>query len=136
MAHCGRPTRQDFLWHADGPQPLEEALTDHRFPRGCSPGLVRQFADGMAGEGQQIEDRWHRRQAFFAMTEVVFKIVAFGFQNVERFVFDLPPGAAGGGECGDVLAADLQVGDEAVAISRLTVGVANFNHQPIDVSAK
>src|ERR1035441_612604 len=72
----------------DGPQTLEEALTCHQFPRGGPPGPVSQFADRMTGECQQVEDREHRRQVLFAMTEVVLEIVALGFQNIERFVLD------------------------------------------------
>ena len=73
----------------------------------------------MDGEGQQIEAHEHGREVLLAVTEVVLKVVALVLQDVERLVLDLPSGPAAGGEFGDVVAADRQIGDEAVAICRL-----------------
>ena len=124
--------RREHEIGGDRAEALEEPLAGHQFPRGGSPGAVSQFANRVTGEGQQIEDREHRRQMQFAVTEIVLEVVAPGFQDVERLVLDLPPGATAAGEFGDVVPTDLQVGDEAVAISHFSTVIADPDAQPVD----
>ena len=53
-----------------------------------------------------------------AMSEIMFEIVALGFQDVEGFVFDLAARPPGLGEVGDNVGVDGQIGDETVAVTR------------------
>jgi len=115
-----------------GPRALEEALAGRQFPPRGAPGPVARFAHRTTGEGQQIEDREHRRQMLFAATEIVLEVAALGFQDIECLVLDLPSGAAGGGEVGDIFPADLRIGDETVTISRFPGVVADLDRQPVD----
>jgi hypothetical protein len=46
----------------------------------------------------------------------VFEIVTVGPERVEGLVFDLPPGAAAGGQFGDGAGRDREIRDEAVVI--------------------
>src|SRR5271165_523723 len=55
-----------------------------------------------------------------------------GLQDIERLVFYLPLGPATGGEFNDRVTADIEIGDEAVAVGHLPAGVAYFDHQPVD----
>ncbi len=72
------------------PQTLQERLARYQLTPGRPPRPVVQFANGVTGESQQMEDREHARQVLFAVTEVVFEVVALGLQDIERFVVDLP----------------------------------------------
>src|SRR5262249_33812917 len=60
------------------------------------------------------------------------EVVALGFQGVEAFVLDLPARPAAGGQFDDGVAADGQIGDEAVAIGHRAGGGANLDHQPVE----
>ena len=44
----------------------------------------------MECEGQQVEDGKDSREVLLAVAEIVFEVVALGFQGVEAFVLDLP----------------------------------------------
>jgi len=43
----------------------------------------------VGGEGQQVEDGDDGGEVLLAMAEIVFEVIALGFQGVEAF--DLPP---------------------------------------------
>lgn len=68
-----------------------------------------------------------------AVTEIMFDMIAPGFQDVEGLVFDFPAGTAAGGQSGDVGWADLEIGDEAVAIGYFIVGVEDLDLEPVDL---
>ena len=51
-------------------------------------------------------------RVFLAVAEVVFEVVAVGFEDVESLVLDLPSGAAACGEFGDGVGSDGQIGDD------------------------
>jgi hypothetical protein len=51
----------------------------------------------------------HHGEMLLAMAVVVFKIIPLVFQRIERFVFDLPPGASSPHEVKDVALAHAQV---------------------------
>src|SRR4029077_12614988 len=61
---------------------------------------------------------------------IVLQVVSVGFENVEGLIFDLPAGAAGGGELGDRLGGDRQVGHEAVVVGPLFPGVVGLGAEP------
>jgi len=42
----------------------------------------------MTCEGQQIEDREYGCQMLLSVPEIVFEVVALGFQDIERLVLD------------------------------------------------
>src|SRR6478752_2573713 len=62
----------------------------------------------------------------------MLEVVTAGFQNVECFVLYLPACAATGGEFGDVLAGNREVGDKTVPVSDLAGGIGDFDFQPVD----
>ena len=62
----------------------------------------------------------------------MLQVVSVGFENVEGLILDLPAGAAGGGELGDRLGGDRQVGHEAVVVGPLSLGVEDLDGEPID----
>ena len=51
-----------------------------------------------------------------AVAEVVFEVIALGLEGVVVFVLDLPAGATGGDDAGDIFIGDLEVGDEGILI--------------------
>ena len=119
----------------DGPQALEEPLAGHQFPPRRTPCPVPQFAYGMTGEGQQIEDREHGRQMLLSVPEVMLEVVSLGFQDSERFVLDFSSGPASGGEFGDIVPVDLEAGDETVTIGHGSSVIADLDHQQLTVIA-
>ena len=48
------------------------------FP-GRPPEFVSDIASGMKGEGQKVEGDENRGQVLFAVAEIVFDMIAFGF---------------------------------------------------------
>jgi len=73
---------------------------------GFSPGRLVKVENRVPGEGEQVERGERHGQIALAMAEVVFKLVAVVFQDVEAFVLDLPPGAAADGDLGGVALGD------------------------------
>ena len=71
---------------------------------------------------------WFDKLTMRAMLEVV----SVGLEDVEGLVLDLPAGTAAGGELGDGLGGDRQVGDEAVVVGSLSLGVEDLDGEPID----
>ena len=100
---------------------------------GGFPGLVGELGGQVNCEGDQIESGEDRRQVVFSVAEIVFEIVPLGFQGVEGLVLDFPPRPSGGGEVFDVVGVDRQIGDEAIAIGDLAVGIADGDFQPVDL---
>ena len=70
------------------------------------PEIVGQVGDGVEREGQQVEDGKDGREVLLAVAEIVFEVVALGFQGVEAFVLDLPARPAAGGQFDDGVAAE------------------------------
>lgn len=70
----------------------------------------------MEGESEQVQGHEHGGKIGFPVPEVVFEIVAVILQDIEALVLDFPSGAAAGGEVDHRVGADLEVGDEAVAV--------------------
>jgi len=111
----------------DGPQMLEEAIGRTARDDGGSPGEDAEISGGVEREGQQVEGDQNTGEGFLAVAKVVFEIVSVGLQHVEGLVLDLPPGAAAGGECGDGIGRDGEIGDEAVGIGSLSFGVEDLD---------
>ena len=51
---------------------------------------------------------------------------------VECLVLDLPSGAAASGEFGDGVGSDGQIGNEAVVVGSLSLGIEDLDGEPID----
>ena len=77
----------------------------------------------MPGEGEEVEGGERHGQIGLAMAEIVFEFVAVVFQDVEAFVFDLPPGAAAGGDLRDLGFGDRQRSDEGRCVFDDALGV-------------
>jgi len=70
----------------------------------CSlPRRFNEIEYRMPGEGEKIEGGQGHCQEFFAMTEVVLKLITVIFHHVEALVLDLPSRSAGVGDFGDVV---------------------------------
>jgi hypothetical protein len=63
------------------------------------PGDV---ADGVHGEGQQVQGHQNGGEVALAVTEIVLDVVSLGLEDVEGLVFDLPASATAGREFGDI----------------------------------
>jgi hypothetical protein len=114
----------------DGPQVLEEAICGTARDDGGAPGDDAEVSGGVEREGQQVEGDQNAGEGFLAMSKVVFEIVSVGLQNVEGLVLDLPPCAAAGGQFGDSVGCDGEIGDEAVVIGSLALGVKGLDREP------
>ena len=100
----------------DGGTPCRLAEVDHR----------------MQGEGEQVEDDKEVGERSLSVSKIVFEVVSVGLQDVESLVLDLPAGAAAGGDFGDVVPVDREIGDEAVVIGPLSGGIADLDFKPVD----
>jgi hypothetical protein len=116
----------------DSPQMLEEAVCRAACDDGGSPGEDAKISGGVECESEQIEGDQDAGQSFLAVPEVVFEIVTVGLEHVEGLVFDLPPSAAAGGQFGDGVGGDREIGDEAVVVSTLALGVEDLDGEPVD----
>src|SRR3954463_9834721 len=86
----------------------------------------------MEGESEQVQGDEHGGKIDFPMPKVVFEIVSVVLRNIEAFVLDLPTRPATGGQFGHRVGADLEVGDEAVAVGDGAGGIDDLDHQPVD----
>src|SRR3979411_2017446 len=102
---------------------LEEAVSRTACDHGGSPGEDAEVSGGVECEGKQIEGNQNTGEGFLAVSKVVFEIISVGLEHVERLVLDLPPGASAGGQFGDGIGGDREIGDEAVVIGSLSLGV-------------
>jgi len=103
------------------------------FLPGRAPQFVGDIAGGMKREGQKVEGGENGGQALFAVAEIVFDVVAFGFQYIECLIFDFPSGTTAGGQFGDIVGADRKISDEAIAIGDGAAGVENLDLEPVDL---
>jgi hypothetical protein len=117
-----RPVLEDNIG-GDSPQVLEEAVCGAARDDGCSPGDDTEVSGGVEREGQQIEGDQNTGKGFLAVSKVVPKVVSVGLEHVEGLVFDLPAGAATGGQFGNAVASDGEIGDEAVVIGSLPLAL-------------
>ncbi len=110
---------------------LEEAVgRAARDDRG-SPGENAKISGGVECESEQVEGDQDAGQGFLALAKVVFEIVSVGLEHVESLVLDLPPSAAAGGQFGDAVGGDGEIGDEAVVIGSLYLGVEDLDGEPV-----
>ena len=97
---------------------------------------IRLIAKGQEGVEEKSEDI-HRgqqgREMLIAATEVMFEIVALGFQRVIVLVFDLPAGAARGDDTSDVLIGDFKIGDEGIFVKLSAILVGDGDLAPIEL---
>jgi hypothetical protein len=92
----------------------EELHAPARFRSGQLPQRLDMIADGVTGEGKEIEDGEAGREILFAVAEVVLEVVALGLQHIGSAVLYHPSGAATRSLFGDVVWIHWQIGDQAV----------------------
>ena len=85
------------------------------FP-GLSARAGHLVADGMDGEGDEVEHQQHVGQAFLAVSEVVFKVVSVVLEFVEGFVFDFPLASCALDQLLEVFSRDRDGGDEVAFV--------------------
>ena len=100
---------------------VEELAAGAELLPGGAPEFVGDVADGVNGEGQQVQGRQDGGEVALAVTEIVLDVVSLGLENVEGLVLDLPAGATAGREFGDIIGAHRQVGNETVAIGDIAI---------------
>jgi hypothetical protein len=93
---------------------LKESLARYQFAPCGPPRLVDEVADRVTGKGQQVQGREHAGQMLLTVTEVMLKVISFGFQGIKRLILNFPAGSSGRGHVGDIVAVHRHVGDEAV----------------------
>jgi len=69
------------------------------------------------------------------MSEVVFKVVAFGLEGVVVLVFDLPASAPRGGHDLDIVFVEAPIGDPSVAVEDIAFLVADCQLAPVDLQS-
>ena len=94
---------------------VEELAAGAELLPGGAPEFVGDVADGVHGEGQQVQG------------------VSLGLEDVEGLVFDLPASATAGREFGDIVWPDRQVGNETVAVGDLAIAIDDLDFKPVDL---
>ncbi len=102
---------------------LEEAISRTACDDGGSPGEDAEVSGGVEREGQQVESDQNTGKGFLAVSKVVFEIVSVGLEHIEGLILDFPPRPAAGGQFGDGIGGDREIGDEAVVIIRFPLAL-------------
>jgi hypothetical protein len=89
---------------------VEEVITWSELGAGRAPEVVADVADGMDGEGQQVQTHQDGGEILLPVSKAVLKVVALVLQYVERLVLGLPPRPAAGGKFDDSVATGRQIG--------------------------
>ena len=126
------PRREDVIGRYRG-QLVEEIIARPELCPGGAPEFVADVADGVDREGQQVQTHQDGGKILLPMSKAVLKVVAVGLEHVERLVLDLPPCPAAGGKLDDRVGTDRQIGDEAVAVCRLPLGIDDLDLEPVDL---
>ena len=80
---------------------------------------VGQIQDLMDVESQKIQKEKHHRQMLFAVTEIVFNVIALIFEGVEGLVFDFPTASACLDQLDDVIGVHRDIGHPGVSVGHL-----------------
>src|SRR5713101_3398958 len=111
---------------------FEEASACTEGGDGVTPCSLTEVDNRMQSEGEQVEDDKEVGESSLSVSEIVFEVVSVGLQDVEGLVLDLPAGTAAGGDFGDVVPVDREIGDEAVVIGPFSGGIADLDFKPVD----
>src|SRR6516162_7174215 len=112
---------------------VEELAAGAELLPGGAPEFVGDVADGVHGEGQQVQGHQNGGEVALAVTEIVLDVVSLGLEDVEGLVFDLPASATAGREFGDIVWPDRQVGNETVAVGDLAIAIDDLDFKPVDL---
>ncbi len=129
--HEGSPIGEDEIG-GNRSDVFEEAFSGALGLAGLDPQAFETVADGVHGEGQQVHGGEQHGEVLLAVAEIMFEMIAVVFEDVEALVLDFPSRPGAGGDLGDVLARDLERGDEGAVIGRFPLGVADGDADPID----
>lgn len=116
-----------------GFQVLKESAPRPHGGANQSVALIGQFQQGVQAKGQQVHCRQEAGEMLFAVTEVVFQMIAPVFEHVVVFVFNLPARPAGSHQPGHVVGAEEPVGDVTVAVKHRALGVGDGQLAPVDL---
>ena len=71
-------------------------------------------------------------RCFLPWPKLCSRVIALGFKNIVVFVFDLPAHASCGHDPRHIVRGDFEVGDKAVAVKNLSLGIAHGEFTPVD----
>jgi len=125
------PGREDQIGR-DRCELAEEVVAGPKLGPCVTPEFIADVANGMEGEGQQVQAHQDGCEILLPVSEVVLKVVTLVLQDIERLVLDFPPGPATGGKFDDGVGTDGQIGDKVVAIRRLALGIDDLDLEPVD----
>ena len=96
---------------------------------GVLPQLAQVVAYGMKRKCDQVQSHQCVGQPLFAVSEVMFHVIAVFFQQVKPFVFNLPARPTGGHNLGCIGFGGIKRGDEAKALRGLAVNGIHLRNQ-------
>ena len=109
----------------------EEIASGDEFFAGFLPQPAHLVADGVDGEGDEVEHQQHVGQAFVAVSKVVFEVVSVVLEFVEGFVFDFPSASCTLDQLLDVASRDRD-GDDEVAFVGFASVAMDLQCHPVD----
>ena len=109
----------------------EEVASGYEFFPGFLPQPAHLVADGVDGEGDEVEHQQHVGQAFVAVSEVVFEVVSVVLEFVEGFVFDFPSASCTVEQLLDIVSRDRERGDEVAFVGFASVAM-DLQCHPVD----
>ncbi len=68
----------------------------------------------------------------FAMSEIVFEVVAFGFERIVMFIFDFPPSATGFDNRRHSVICDRMIGNKSVVVEEFAIASSHAQFTPVN----
>ena len=109
----------------------EEVASGNEFFPGFLLQPAHLVADGVDGEGDEVEHQQHVGKALLAVSEVVFEVVSVVLEFVEGFVFDFPSASCAVKQLPDVVSRDRDGGDEVGFVGFASVAM-DLQCHPVD----
>ena len=81
----------------ESPHVIEEGFSGGQSGAQEAVVLVGKFQDGVEEEGQDVQNGQEQGKMSLAVAEIMFLMIALGFEGVVVLVLDLPAGAARSG---------------------------------------
>src|SRR3954468_18370441 len=98
--------------------------------------VVTQVQNGVAEESKQVEQHQDHREILFAVTKVVFQMIAIVLEDIVVLVLDFPARTTSRDNGGDVVVAEGVIGGKGIVIETLAcLLLDNCHFTPVDLTS-
>ena len=93
---------------------------------------VEQVEKGVEQEREEVEGHEQGGKMLLAVTEIMFEMVALGFESVIVLILDLPTRTSSSDDVGNDVVVETMAGSKAVAVADRAIGLAYAQLAPVD----